>query len=530
MPGTTQPLLTKANVVPPNATRYAGWPAVLVQFDTSSTDSRVIWPTTGSFANFCVVLDVAPGAGTSRTFTFRNLTQATSVVVTVSNTDTTNRDTGSTLAVTAGDLVQCEQGVTGAPAALGSCQLLSEFTGTTEKETGYTMHHVPGNGALAAASGTEYVAGPFCGTTFSTTTPPVAANVIAVDGAITALWGRCNTAPGSGKSWDFYLVKNGTLQDGTGGTVDTKCSVADTNTTAVATFSLTVAQGDTISVQLVPVNTPAAVRPGCGVTLTSTTAGESMVVGRLTTGPSNTVTNYGFPVYATGGWSTVEASNQEQAPINTFTLDQLRLLLQTAPGGGTSRQFTWRVNSATPAGSPSVTISGAATTGSDLVGSVTISDTALLAMQTIPSGTPASAGVVTWSLRARFGTLLTTAVSQPPDWALPRVGRRAQVGWTFTPVLTEAGGGGTPVMVELWRIPQARRFSQVGWTISQSLTDGAVAATLPFRMLETVRSTRPRTRLDWIGASLVEVLNPPPAPPNCEMPVPPDSGGGTGEP
>lgn len=415
MPGTTQPLITKASTVPAAATRQAGWPAVSVQF-LSSADAIVIWAASGTFANFCVVLDVAPGVGTSRIFTFKNVTQGTSVAVTVSGTNTTNRETGSTLAVTAGDLLQCEQTVTGSPAALGSCELMSEFTGTNPNETGYTMHHVPSNGALSQASGTEYVAGPFCGTTFNTTDPPVAANIIAVDGSITALYGRCGSAPGAGKSWDFYLRKStdhGTtwvLQDGSGGTVNTKCSVTGTTTPAVAsaTFSLPVSQGDLISVQLVPVGAPASMRPGCAVRLLSTSAGESMVIGRLTTAPSSSATNYGFPVFGTGGYNATEANAQEQWAISTFTLDQMQALTETAPGSAKSMQFTWRVNSATPSGSPSATVSGT-TKNATGTGSVIVSDTNLIAMQTVPTSSPASLGDTTWSFRARLGSYSSPA-------------------------------------------------------------------------------------------------------------------------
>lgn len=59
-----------------------------------------------------------------------------------------------------------------------------------------------------------------------------------------------SAAPGSGKSVIFALYKNGTKQDGTGGTEDTVVTIADTATTGSASFALDVDPGDEVSLEI----------------------------------------------------------------------------------------------------------------------------------------------------------------------------------------------------------------------------------------------------------------------------------------
>jgi len=409
---TTQPLFSHC-LSSPNAAAFGGWPAVVIQMGLSAI-SRSIWAADGAFAKFLVNRDVAPGSGNSVIYTFRNITQSTSVAVTLSNAQVTNRDIGSTLAVTRGDLLQLEISVTGTPAAATTLEIVCEHTGTNANETAYTIHHAPGNGGLGSGS-IYYLPGPFVGTTFSTTTPPVSPNVLAISGNVTALCGNSSVAIAGGESWDFYLVYDGVLQDGAGGTVDTKCSVTGSlPATATKTFTLPVVAGKTLTLKLDHTGTPATTRPGASICIVSTNANESQVSAHTTNGSSTTVLNYTQFINGTAGWGvTTEANVAQPAPISTFTYDQFYLITEAALGSPDTRTYDLRKNSTSPSGTPTIQITSAGLTGSDLTGAVASADLDTLDLRGNPAGTSpfGSGGDHSWSFRVRLGDFATSGIT-----------------------------------------------------------------------------------------------------------------------
>lgn len=75
-------------------------------------------------------------------------------------------------------------------------------------------------------------------------------SICAVAGAVTTLvMANFNTPVPSGSTWTAYLLVEGVIQDGSGGTVDTRCVMTDADHPyAVATFSLPVALGQRVDV------------------------------------------------------------------------------------------------------------------------------------------------------------------------------------------------------------------------------------------------------------------------------------------
>lgn len=71
----------------------------------------------GLVKKFRVVLEVAPGVGKSRTFTVRQNAVATSMVVTISGTDTTGEDSTNTFYVNDGDTLSIAATSSGSPAS-----------------------------------------------------------------------------------------------------------------------------------------------------------------------------------------------------------------------------------------------------------------------------------------------------------------------------------------------------------------------------------------------------------------------------
>jgi hypothetical protein len=68
----------------------------------------------------------------------------------------------------------------------------------------------------------------------------------AIDGRVTSLALRTFSGAPGASAWTGYIVVNGVLQDGSGGTVDTSCVITGTDEAAVSTFSLRVARTDKV--------------------------------------------------------------------------------------------------------------------------------------------------------------------------------------------------------------------------------------------------------------------------------------------
>ena len=192
------------------------------------------------------------------------------------------------------------------------------------------------------------------------------------------------TAPGTGKSWTFTIRQNG---------IDTALSVSISNSSTISaldTDEVTVAAGDKVSISATPAGTPtacAAVYWTCQ--FTPDTDGETMLLGY----GSLTADYYDSLIGGKGG-DVTEFDAQTLFPT-AGTLKQFYVELNAAPGTGNSRTFTLYKNSVVTA--IAVTISNSATTGNDLVNTLTIAAGDKVTIKQTQTGTPATA-------RAFFGT------------------------------------------------------------------------------------------------------------------------------
>lgn len=411
---TTQPLLTRAAVVPGTGNEEAFWPIPFTRWSTVAS-TGVVWPTTGTFANFLININVAPGTGKSRTFAFTNVTTAASVTLVISDAEVTERDTGSTLSVSAGDILKITHVGAGTPATIAECYLMAEFTGTVDGESGYTMGADPTTGGLSGAGGPYYAQGPFATNAWGTTTPPAPENLVAVAGTVTSMSARAPVAPGVGNSWSVWLVKNGVLQDGAGGTVNTLVTIGNATTGFTGTFSLPVSPADRLSLKATPISGPSAARLQAGITITADTDGECQLSANHLNSASTTVVNYGWAITAaTTGWDATETNRDEPTFISSFTLAAMYVLLGTAPGAGNSWQFDMRLDGSTPGGALSVLISGTATTGSDTTGSLVLEDGHLWDIKSTPTSGPATGSVPEFAWRIAAPTPTATGMTFSP--------------------------------------------------------------------------------------------------------------------
>ncbi len=410
---TTQPHLGRAVVMPGTGSDETAWPTQVGRW--SGSDTGIVWPTAGAFGNFLVAIDVAPGVGKSRTFAFTNVTTAASVSVVISGTAVTARNIANTLSVSPGDVLKCTHVGAGTPTAIAECYLLAEFTGTVDGESGYTMAADPTTGGLSGSGGPYYAPGPFASRAWGTTTPPAPENLVAVAGTVTSMSARAPSAPGVGNSWSVWLVKNGVLQDGAGGTVNTLVTIGNATTGFTGTFSLPVSPADRLSLKATPVSGPSAARLQAGITLTADVDGECQISCNHLTSASTSTVNYGWAVTdGTAGWDATETNRDEPTFIGTFTLAAMYVLVNVAPGAGNSWQFDMRRDAATPGGALSVLISGTATTGSDTTGSLLLEDGHLWDIKSTPTSGPATGSVPEFAWRIAAPTPTVTGMTFSP--------------------------------------------------------------------------------------------------------------------
>jgi len=382
-----QVLCARSVVAPLNSSTTYANPAQSLAFSGTASISTAPWAADGTLSNLIVSLGTAPGSGKSWTFTIVINGSDTAITVTISDAATTARDTTHTASIAPGDTIALKSVPSGTPSALGTSGVRTalEFDGTNAAESGYA---VAGN-AIHIVS-TRYN-GLFQGDEWNATASLIH-NVAAAAGTVTDLYAVLSAAPGATKSVDFAIYKNGTKQDGSGGTVDTRLSIANAATTGSVSFSLSVAAGDTLYVEAVPVNAPGPPNASIGCAFTATTDGESQVCGVFFGNPFTGGGQWTYPLTnaRTSFVDTTEANLEFIAGVTAFDLNKLYVVLNGTPGSGKSYTFSMRKNSSSPGGEQSAAVTDLNTTANDATGSVSLADGDTFAMQVIPSGGPTS--------------------------------------------------------------------------------------------------------------------------------------------
>lgn len=146
--------------------------------------------------------------------------------------------------VSVGDLVTISRDVLGGnPSTYIPC--ISLVFSTTNKNT--SQH----GGFFAFGGSTVYIAPLIPSTTSATRVDARGSCLVGTWGSLTYHTFELSAAPGDGKSVTFALYKNGTKQDGSGGTVDTRVTISGaSDTTGSATFDLAVDPGDELSLEM----------------------------------------------------------------------------------------------------------------------------------------------------------------------------------------------------------------------------------------------------------------------------------------
>lgn len=340
---------------------FGGWISV------EAAEAHVC-PIATTFRNLTIELRTAPGVGTSYIFVLRVNGVDKALTVTISGAATTGSDLVNSVTVAPGDLITWKRTRTGIPAD-GDTLLTVESDSTNVGESWYGF----GRASSSLSSTLTRFNGVFAYNLNPQATSFIWSNVVAAAGTLTRHDVILNVSPGAGNSYTFTIYKNGVIQDGSAGSVNTQITIANAATTGTASFSLAVVPGDTVYLEIIPISAPTAAAYIYAAAFAATIDGQSQVCG--TSNGAIVASSAFYQPDGLAGNSGTESNRDVLAGTRAFSLSQGYVVLDGAPGAGGSGKsynFSVRQNAASPAGTPSVTVSETATTGSDLTGRVTM--------------------------------------------------------------------------------------------------------------------------------------------------------------
>jgi hypothetical protein len=329
------------------------------------TSAQSPMPIYGYFSNLYVSFPTTITQGTYTISLNLNGSPTTLSCIVQSGAQTCN-DTTDIVHVTPGNLVAWGIAPSGTPTAqTAQLQISATFTSDVGQESPIfkgisngpsttAINYVPVGVASAGASSTE----------------APAETVIPTGGTIDQLYIDVITAVGTGATFTYTLMKGGSPTALTCTTAVNGTSCSD------LVDSVSVIQGDVISIQTCPSNTatcPAGSVPGTfkifgvGMRWVPTTSNEAILMTEAIAKPATNATNYGLASGSTTNASTEVDLNL--VPIG-MTVKDLTVSQSPAPGGSTTRTITLREGTGTQGsvgtpGNVACTVTSAATTCTD---------------------------------------------------------------------------------------------------------------------------------------------------------------------
>lgn len=323
--------------------------------------SRTPFPTGGTLGKMFVWIDAIPAAGTTKTFTLFVNGNSTACTITLDDTHQSGQYTGAAIAINSSDYVYIGYTHTGTPGASANASISFEFTSSSARESVYC------GGVLALTSTTPRWIDALDPNDLVNTTALNQSNcVVSAPGTVTAMYFSIGAAAGTTGSYKATIYKNGVAQDGTAGTPDTRITIVNviTRVDSSLLFTLPVVAGDLLAIQIDSISVPSAKTGAIALRFVATNDGESNLSFALPSFPSSGggVNSYNTIRQGAQSWTTI--ANRAAFIASKFRLQNMQVYFTVAPGGVTSRTFI-TINTGSN-GNQSVTVTGAATTGSDL--------------------------------------------------------------------------------------------------------------------------------------------------------------------
>ena len=217
---------------------------------TSENNARQVVAAPGDFKKLHVGLSATPGGSDDYTFTLRvnNASPGSGPSVVLNDADFDKVDSTNTAAVVAGDTVDL-QCVGSATAASVRADWSCVFTPTT-----------PGNIILLGGTASDLHTTVTEYSCFGAQQPwhateaNVDIDVYNISMVLNAIYIKLNNTPGTSKSFDFDVMKDGVAEAGLA------VSIANSNTTGNATGQTITIADHNLDIRVVPVNTPGSTR------------------------------------------------------------------------------------------------------------------------------------------------------------------------------------------------------------------------------------------------------------------------------
>lgn len=343
--------------------------------------------TPGILSNFAIELSEAPGGGGSYTLTILNVTQGTSLGVTIIDPDLTGINTG-TLVVAAGDKIEI-QSTYDAPTNTPKAWWSVLFEGDNAKES-----LILGVG-LCASAATRYE--PIAhGSNTNAALESFTYQIIPTSGTIKNLYVDLSASPGTAPdAYRFTLRVNGANSDDGVGNPLQVTIVADDTAGNDAIHSIPVSAGDYVDLMIEPLETPSS-SPivGWGMTFLADTDGESIILGQSLDKPTLAQTEYNHIITTdySRAWTTTEGQRYTGGQSG-ITLKKFYVMLSEP----SIDSYVLNVRATSAGGNTGITITITAgnTTGNDTINTYSIGNYDDLDISCLAAGT---AVMVYWGL------------------------------------------------------------------------------------------------------------------------------------
>lgn len=225
-----------------------------------------------------------------------------------------------------------------------------------------------------------------------TATEPWRNKVVSTDGVIKNLRVRLSAAPGVGKKYTFTLRLN---NNPTALTFDIE-DAATNGSNMVDRVVIT--GGDKICLQCVPTGSPTPVYATWTSVFEGYKANESLIMGGGGAGLSNLDIEYAQVMGAQASYSIIEDDFRQVVPTSG-TIKNFYIDMNVNPGTDPDAyRFTVRLNGATDADSPIVTLIAPDSEGSDLINNLSVVAGDVLTIMIEPLNTPSATPYARWGL------------------------------------------------------------------------------------------------------------------------------------
>jgi len=355
-----------------SANRFSGLAGAV----SSGANPRCPIAEAGTLSNLTIRLGAALTTGTLVVTVMVNNVD-TALAVTLTSGEQVEVSAGP-ISVNAGDDVQIKWAPASTPDIASAVQASLVFTGTTSgKSVLFSSHGATGSATfLALGAGTVNVT-----ETSVTVVAPCA-------GVIDKIYARRTTAPGAGQSVT-YTLRLGAAGGAMANTA-LAATISDTNQTANATSSVSVAAGDFLTIGMTIGGAPASSAGNVGLSWVPDIDGEALLFASPNTGASSAADRF---VMVNGQVAQATETDAYCIAPMAFTMKKLYGRVTTAPGSGKS--WTTALMIAGAAQSLTAAVADANTTFTpDTTNTVSVASQNLIDLRIRPAGTPTAYGAL----------------------------------------------------------------------------------------------------------------------------------------